>query len=105
MFRGRFAPLSRFGLQSRGLTGTGISTGVSRTPCPVSSILCSNRPKGKNSSPAKAESDNRPFLFDASNSQWSAQHQHFLRETDLLRLSLMMDSHHSAGLLGRIDRR
>src|SRR6266852_1192740 len=31
MFRGRFAPLSRFGPQSRGLTGTGISAGISST--------------------------------------------------------------------------
>jgi len=55
MFRGRFAPLSRFGLQRTGLTGTGISgisVGASRTlaggVASSDAILCSNHPKRKN---------------------------------------------------------
>ncbi len=55
-------------------------------PSPVSSILCSNRPKGKNSSPAippNRDPTTDPYLLDARNSKWSAQHQHFLREPDL----------------------
>jgi len=50
-------------------------------PSPVSSILCSNRPKGKNSTPAKAGTDNRPFLFDARTFQMVSPTPAFLART------------------------
>jgi hypothetical protein len=106
MFRGRLAPLSRFGLQSRGLTGTDSSAGFRRPlgggAAAPNSILWSKHPKGKNSCPARGGTlaDNRPTLFDAKKGQMVIRKLTFLAKTDPVgEPYLVVYSGHSTDLL------
>jgi len=75
MFRGRLAPLSRFGLQSRGLTSTASSAGVGHL---LGGGIASPRHYSMFKTPERKEfpsrqggilADNRPTLFDGRNGQ------------------------------------
>jgi hypothetical protein len=76
MFRGRITPLSRFGLQSRGLTGTSISAGFgrflsggARGPSCHSMFKTPERKDFPSRQAGPSLADNQPVLFDAKEGQ------------------------------------
>jgi hypothetical protein len=87
-FAGGFTPLSLFGLQSRGLTGTGVSAGVSRTLnggiAGPNAILCAKHPKGKNSRPAKAGPllTTDPLPLTQKEVKWSTRSRYLSQKLD-----------------------
>jgi len=103
-FAGGFAPVSRFGLQSKELTGTGCSAGISHpqdggtASSNLHSMFKTPERKEFPSHQAGALADSRPIMFDAKNGQMVSRNQSLPQTVPICELGLVRYSGHSSDL-------